>query len=323
MHRLVLLGLLAVLTIQSRAWSAEKSTFSTERLEDRVLIKYRKQPLATYMFKSDVIKRPFFMDVFAPDGTRLTRQWPPKKGEDPVDHADQHGGIWLAFGDISGVDFWRNKGEVRQVSLTLGRPEQAGLRFSASNEFRSPTGELMCRQTTQYMFGECSQGVLLDWTSVIEPVGEPIVFGDQEEMGLGVRLATPLTVTHGGDIVDAHGHRDERGVWGKQAAWCEYRKQVESTDVGIAIFTSPKNFRQCWFHVRDYGLMVANPFGRNAFTKQAPSQVVVKRDRPLQLRFGILLSATKSRRTDVIAAYKRFLDLEKNEAAHANAPALR
>lgn len=50
----------------------------------------------------------------------------------------------------------------------------------------------------------------------------------------------------------------------------------------------PKNFRRSWFHARDYGLLVANPFGRNAFTKAEKSQVVVSKLQALRLRFGVL-----------------------------------
>ena len=47
--------------------------------------------------------------------------------------------------------------------------------------------------------------------------------------------------------------------------------------VGMTILTSPKNFRPCWSHARDYGFVAMNPFGLNAFTKIAKNDIVVKK----------------------------------------------
>jgi len=51
----------------------------------------------------------------------------------------------------------------------------------------------------------------------------------------------------------------------------------------------PANFRPSWWHNRDYGLMVANPFGREAMKQGAKSAVTVKRGESLRLRFGAVI----------------------------------
>ena len=58
---------------------------------------------------------------------------------------------------------------------------------------------------------------------------------------------------------------------------------------GITLMASPKNFRQSWWHNRDYGLMVANPFGRAALTQGERSTVTVKRGEDFRLVFGAAL----------------------------------
>ena len=41
--------------------------------------------------------------------------------------------------------------------------------------------------------------------------------------------------------------------------------------VGVAIFDHPQNPRHpTWWHVRDYGLFAANPFGLHDFEKKPP-----------------------------------------------------
>ena len=123
-------------------------------------------------------------------------------------------------------------------------------------------------------------------------------------MGLGVRVATDLTVTHGGVITSSDGRKNEKQVWGRQADWCDY----SGKGVGVMVMPDPQNFRRSWFHARDYGLLVANPFGRQAFTKGEPSRVVVKKGETLTLRFGVLVHDGD---LDRQAAYQDFLQTRR------------
>ncbi len=78
--------------------------------------------------------------------------------------------------------------------------------------------------------------------------------------------------------------------------------------MGIAVFAGPQNFRPSWFHDRDYGLMVANPFGEDAFTKGAKSRVAVAKGETFRLRFGAWIhSSPKDGLADVAGAWQMFL----------------
>jgi hypothetical protein len=142
------------------------------------------------------------------------------------------------------------------------------------------------------------------WDSEFTPTGGELRFGDQEEMGLGVRLATRLAVVKGGQSINSDGLRDEAQVWGKPADWCAYAGSVNGRRAGVALMPHPQNFRRSWFHARDYGLLVANPFGRNAFTNGAKSEIVVKKGQSLRLRFGILIFSGEP---GLEAAYRDYL----------------
>src|SRR5690348_7367993 len=63
--------------------------------------------IATYVPHDDKTQRPYFKDLMTPSGVRVTRPHPPVKGQDPEDHPDMHPGLWLAFSDLGGRDFWR------------------------------------------------------------------------------------------------------------------------------------------------------------------------------------------------------------------------
>src|SRR5262249_15548468 len=114
-----------------------------------------------------------------------------------------------------------------------------------------------------------------------------MTFGDQEEMGLGIRMATPLSVPRGGKITNSDGLKNEAQAWGKAADWCAFGGSVDGHPVEVVLIPHPENFRRSWFHARDYGLLVANPFGRNAFTRGEKSQLLLKRGESVRLRFGV------------------------------------
>jgi hypothetical protein len=110
-------------------------------------------------------------------------------------------------------------------------------------------------------------------------------------MGLGIRVATPLAVDKklGGRILDSEGRINGEKVWGKTARWCDYSGPLDGNWIGMALLTSPKNFRPCWSHARDYGFVAMNPFGLNAFTKAAKQDVIVKNGESLQLGYAVVV----------------------------------
>lgn len=271
-------------------------TFETQA--GRVVISVDGRPLGTYVFDDPEIKRPYFAGLRAPDGTPVTRHHPPREGIDATDHAAMHPGLWIGFGDISGHDFWRNKGTVKHVEFS--RPPAAdgqGAEFAVRNRYLAGD-RAVCDELCTMVIRLRPAGWWIDWTSEFTGADE-FEFGDQEEMGLGVRLATPLSVTKGGTISNSEGGRNEAQVWGKQSDWCDYSGTAEGRPAGILLVPDAANFRRSWFHARDYGVLVANPFGRNAFTKGDKSRVVVKPGETLRLRFGILLHSGE---TDLDAA---------------------
>ncbi len=271
--------------------------------------------IATYVWRDDKILRPYLKHIRTIDGFQVTRNQPPIAGKDATDHADMHPGIWLAFGTINDQDFWRNKAKVeheRFIEQPFARGDAAG--FTMLNRYSSTNGQLICRETCRIRITAQQGGWWLFWDSSFDSDEGVFVFGDQEEMGLGVRMATPITVKQGGTILNHIEDRNEKGTWGKPAAWVDYFGKIENKTVGILVMPDPANFRQAWWHSRDYGLLVANPFGRNAFTKMEASRVVVKPGERFRLRFGLLIHGEPADQPlDRSAAYRTFLE-EMNQS---------
>ena len=270
-------------------WAEDQPTVAFEKRPNDLLITIGGKAFATYVFDDGSTTRPFFKHLHAPDGTRVTRNHPPDPRKDPVDHPTFHPGLWMAFGDVSGADFWRNKDRIRHlgfVEAPSGGPGRGS--FAVKNQYESG-GRIVGTEVAHITISVRPAGYLMLWDSEFTPTDGDLIFGDQEEMGLGVRMATQLAVVKGGRIINSDGLADEAQAWGKQADWCAYAGTVDGHRSGVVLMPHPENFRRSWFHARNYGLLVANPFGRNAFTKEEKSKVVVKKGQSLRLRFGLLV----------------------------------
>lgn len=255
-------------------------------LADRVVLSIDDHPIACYVFHDDKILRPYFAHVRAPFDRQITRNHPPGEG-DRDDHATMHPGIWIAFGDINGHDFWRNQGRVEHVSF-LQSPvgdKQTGS-FIQLKRYVAPDGSVVCDEEFHFTLRAQTNSYLMIMDSLFSS-SSPFYFGDQEEMGIGVRVATQLSEITGGKLRDSHGRTDASDIWGQAATWCDYSGTIGDQPVGVAIFCSPSNFRESWFHARDYGLLVANAFGRKAMHQGSLSKITVSPNETLRLRYAI------------------------------------
>jgi hypothetical protein len=237
-----------------------------------------------------------------------------------MDHPEFHPGIWMAFGDISGNDYWRLKARAEQVDLVEEPRGGAGEgSFTVRNRYLDAADphKIVCNELCKFRVIARPEGTLLLWDSTFTGDNE-FYFGDQEEMGLGIRLATPLRVETvdatlpppTGTMTDAKGRKNGAQIGGKSSDWCDYSGTLDGGQVGMTIFCHPDNFRPSWFHARDYGFLAANAFGRAAFHHGEPSKIVVEPGQSLRLRYGILLhSGATVEVPQLQAAYEHYIRL--------------
>jgi putative membrane-bound dehydrogenase-like protein len=283
------------------------SGFAWEQQQGRLSILYAGRRLTDYVFVDPEILRPYFQNVQAPGGALLTRTNPPAAG-DATDHATMHPGIWLAFGDVNGEDFWRNKGRFEHVAFVTA-PSLVQGRLVFATRSRLVAGNATTLATLISRFAIAPSGdhaFVLTWEAEIQGDGRELVFGDQEEMGLGVRVATELTEVKGGLVVNSDGVRGAKTVWGNQAAWATYSRETGGRTQGVAIFPSASNPNPTWWHSRDYGVIVANGFGKRALPGSPDGKLVVKPGDSLKLRYDVLLfDAPSSAPVDFAAVHRR------------------
>jgi hypothetical protein len=187
--------------------SSASSEVSFDDTGSSLRIRVGRQQIGEYVYRHDRILRPFFAHMKTPLGPQVTRTFPPGEG-DRQDHADMHPGIWLAFGDISGVDFWRNQGVVRHQRFledpTGGDGEG---RFRELKRYLNPSGDVVCREEFGCVVRVTAEGYVLEFTSEFFSDGDhEFSFGDQEEMGLGIRVATKVAEIAGSRLWQQSNH---------------------------------------------------------------------------------------------------------------------
>lgn len=316
--------LLSMLLLSCLRSFAAENAVAFKQSNDSVEIAVDGRPIATYYFRDTKTLRPFLAHVRAPNGLQVTRNHPPVAGVDATDHDTMHPGIWLAFGDINGADFWRNKARVVHAEFVGAFVEELDRgAFTVRNRYMNG-GDLVCEETCTATISVRADGYFLLLESTFTSTHHPFAFGDQEEMGLGVRVATPLAVANGGQILNSSGQENEAGCWGKPALWADYGGTIDNNRTGITLMPHPGNFRPSWFHARDYGFIAANPFGRKAFTGGEPSRVEIAPGNPFRLAYGVYIYSHAEGNADPAKAYVAYLGLihwptpnPEGDASHA------
>jgi hypothetical protein len=270
-------------------------------LADRVRIEIGGQLFSEYIFQGAM--RPYFYPVLAADGTQLNRDYPMKK-DVPGEEADHphHRSLWFTHGAVNGVDFWADgKGKIVHDKLLETKSGPVGL-LRVRSRWLAPDGKLVCTDETTVRVRATAAGRFLDYEVTVKATPDaPLLFGDTKEGSMAMRVAQWMTPTHKyqkkdvpgqGRIVNSEGVKDT-AAWGKRATWVDYYAPRNGKTYGVAMFDHPQNPRHpTWWHVRDYGLFAANPFGKHDFEnlKNEPKagDLTVPAGGSLTLRYRIL-----------------------------------
>ncbi|CAK9048521.1 Cytochrome c [Durusdinium trenchii] len=280
----------------------DREGFSFKDEQDRLEISYAGQRIATYLKEHEKLTRPAFVNVRTPGGLLVTRNFPPRvpedidpgyQGENGIIHPVMHAGIWISYGDLNGNDYWRLQSRVAfdgYVVQPTGTREEGS--FTSRHRYLDHTGEkTVCTETVRYQLRKVDAGILLGIEATYLSEEEDFYFGDQEESGLAVRVASPLRVTGGnGTILNNRGERNGTEIWGKPAKWFDYFGVQSGREVGLMVVSSPANPRPSWLHARDYGVVATNPFPKQPKERREPYiKTWVRKGEPYRLSYAVLI----------------------------------
>jgi hypothetical protein len=258
----------------------------------------------------------YYHPVLGPKGLPMTRNFPMQKGvaDEPTDHPHQRS-LWFSHGDVNGIDFWAEGAKsgsiVHDKFLEITSGKESGVVRSA-NKWVAPDGTLVCTDERVFrVYNRPDTERLFDFEITIKASEKDLVLGDTKEGSFGVRLAPTIQLkgTVGkGHIVQSTGVKDD-ATWGKRADWCDYYGPVQDQTVGVAIFDHPTNPRHpTWWHVRDYGLFAANPFGVHDFEnkEKGAGDLKIKGGQSVTFRYRVYLHEGDSERAKVAGRYGEY-----------------
>ena len=237
---------------------------------------------------------------------------------DPVSHS-HHNSIWVSHNDVNGWSFWADRGtnQGRIVGQRLEKLEDsdAGAAATIFSHWLDKTGKVLLEERRRVSLELLPDGEsLLVLDLRFEAKGAPVTFGKTPFGLVGVRLAKTIGIADGGGTIrNSEGNVDEQGDNGcfwKRARWCDYSGPVlPGKAEGATLFDHPANPKASW-HARGYGLVGANPFGRNhsGFPSQKGKEDLIKiaKGGELKLKYAVYAHTGDVKSGKVAEAYEAF-----------------
>jgi hypothetical protein len=322
--------------------SADRIRVLVDETARRVDISIDGKPFTAYIWPT-TLDKPVLYPLRAATGTIVTRGYPldPRPGE-RVDHP-HHAGLWFNYGNVNGSDFWNNSSAIKpedkpKMGTVIHRAILAAKSGSDRGELEVAadwiTGkqQLALKEHTQLIFRGGLGFRSVDRITTLQALGEKVVFHDDKEGLLGMRVTRALEAPSDKAEVftDASGRptpvarMDNTGVngvyltsegktgdaaWGTRGRWCILSGRVGDEPVTIAILDHPSNpgFPTYW-HARGYGLFAANPLAPNIFTngKEPAMNFSLAPNESVTFRYRVLILSKIASAEDAEAAYKDF-----------------
>lgn len=264
--------------------------------------------------------RPSLWPIIGPTGKPVTRAYPlddSVAGEDK-DHP-WHRSLWFGHRGVNGVNFWEEGKETSGVTkhVRYGKLASGPVfgRLVAYVDWVAPDGKLVMQDLRFYTFYNVPDARLIDFRIILSALDEEVKFSDDKDGTFGIRVAQTMNLKQKkgsdakpGKITTSEGKTDKE-AWGTAAAWCDYTGLVDGKEVGIAVMESPQNvgFPHRW-HVRDYGLFAANPFGTKTFTEGGHGEgtVSIPAKGKLQFKYRLYIHGGDAQTADVAAVFAGF-----------------
>jgi len=306
----------AVFSAEQNSTAGRAQGVQITELPDRLHIELNGKLFTEYFFKD--VPRPYFYPLMGPGDAAMTRNWPMKNTPDEQHDHPHHRSLWFAHGAVNGHDFWseaKSFGKIVHDGFDQVKSGKESGIIKSRDKWIAADGTVVCtdeRILRIYNTGRENER-LFDFEITLHASDKDVVFGDTKEGTMAVRLAETMRlkgkVGHG-HIVNSAGVRDEQ-TWGKRAEWCDYYGPVDDKTVGMAIFDHPQNpLHPTWWHVRDYGLFAANPFGRHDFESlpdKSAGNLTVAAGKSITFRYRFYLHEGDEQQGKVAEHYREYV----------------
>ena len=258
---------------------------------------------------------PIIYPIVGPTGKNMTRDYPMQKGYEGVkaDHP-HHRSLWFTHGDVNKLDFWAGKDKIVHKRYVKTECDGKTALIVTENDWVDKNNQIVCRDVRSLCFAATENQRFIDFDITITAEQDKVVFGDTKEGTFGIRVPEVIAVEtkKGGSFVNAEGKIGERDAWGKRSAWVDYHGVLDGEKVGIAILNHPSSFRYpTYWHVRDYGLFAANPFGVHDFERlqdDKAGELTLPKGESVTFRYRVLFHKGDATEANIAEAFKEYAE---------------
>ncbi len=238
---------------------------------EAISVKVDGKPFTVFHYGTDANK-PYFAPLRSASGKIVTRQFPMEQVAGESQDHWHHRGLWVAFKDVNGINFWENdpsytRGVIGFIKVRKSEwkdGEHSGM-LRTSMDWVGPGGKILLREDRDQEVYSDPKLRTIDFVITLVAATD-VTFGDIADGLFAIRLADDFAERKGGRMVNAEAQTGMLSLWGKHSKWVDYTAELGGERLGVAIFDNPHNpaYPTYWL-ARDYGLFTANPFGQNAF----------------------------------------------------------
>jgi hypothetical protein len=308
-YRIALLALLPILTsgLVAEEWTLKQTNTGYEvRIDDKIFAGYI----------TDYEGCPIVYPIIGPAGKSMTRDYPMKKGYEGIkeDHP-HHRSLWFTHGEVGKYNFWAalDKSAVDRIihkRFVKAECDGQSALLVTENDWVGSDNQKVCRDVRTLRFAAAKNLRIIDFDITVTAEQDKVVFGDTKEGTFGIRVPEVIAVEtkKGGSFVNAEGKIGEKDAWGKRSPWVDYRGLIDGEKAGIAIMNHPSSFRYpTYWHVRDYGLFAANPFGVHDFEQRdtTAGELTLPKGESVTFRYRVLFHKGE---TNIADAFKEYAE---------------
>ncbi|MBN1345670.1 MAG: PmoA family protein [Phycisphaerae bacterium] len=276
--------------------------------------------------------RPYCYPLYGPKQVAMTRGFPMEEIEGEQRDHHHHRSFYVAHGELQDkkYNFWHEPGKpgqpqkdqwdrqiVREVVKAEGGPVLGTI--DCLIDWTGRDGKKVVEEHRRLTFYAVDAPVrIIDMTVTFNAKYGKVHFGDTKEGGIcSLRVAKEIRENGkcGGLLTTSEGLKTMRQGWGKKAKWVDYSR-TKGQQYGVAVFDTPGNLRYpTRWHIRDYGLFTANPFGSKCFDKKntEPGDYNLEDGKQLVLKYRILLHEGDVDVAKIAARYEDYVDPPKAE----------
>lgn len=340
MKRLILVSAVLLACVEALAQAKPAVTFVEQSGKIDVIV--GRELVTTYLYSPELTK-PVLVPVRTPSGIQVTRRWPLTELEGgSMDHL-HHIGLFFCVDKVNGTNFWnyyRNPGgkepKIKHVKFEkIAAGDGRGQLQTVSHWIdKNEQFVLEEKRSMTFIAGESKGEYAIDFDIDLTAQVEKVVFEDIEEGVLAVRLSDYLRegkrsivlqasekppkedVSGTGRYFSSSGDETAKNIWGKRHRWVAVQGVKAGKVVGLAILNHPAsiNYPTYW-HVRDYGLMSANPLGQGDFQRQSkykknppiPLKLTLEKGRTVHFRFLVIVYEGARTKEQIEERFREFV----------------